>query len=326
MRVRPPLPPGGQGGGGLGILVLAVAVAACEAGTAPAPGPATPAGGGPQTAWELVYDLEEAGRTDLYTVGASGGTPRRLTDDPAYDGMARYTPDGSRIVFSSQRGGHWQLWDIAADGGEPRRIRANGAVEYQADPSPDGRQLAFLSQLDGPERLVLTDSAGQGLRDLVRHGRKTIFGNPSWSPDGRWITFSSNWRIGHQIYVVEVASGETRRVSPITSGGCEPRFTPDGRVCYVSRGHLRPTSRLVVQDLATGEEEVLVDWPALNYDPAFSPDGAEIAFASNISGNFAIYRQRLNDGQAWRVTFGPGDARYPDYRPVSPDGGADPAS
>ena len=38
-------------------------------------------------------------------------------------------------------------------------------------------------------------------------------------------------------------------------------------------------------------------------------------FKSNIGGHFAIYRQRLSDGQAWRVTFGPGDARYPDYRP-----------
>ncbi len=81
-------------------------------------------------------------------------------------------------------------------------------------------------------------------------------------------------------------------------------------------GHLGRTSRLVAHDLETGEEEVLVDWPAMSYDPAFSPDGTEIAFASNISGNYAIYRQRLSDGQAWRVTFGPGEARYPDYRPA----------
>jgi hypothetical protein len=34
-----------------------------------------------------------------------------------------------------------------------------------------------------------------------------------------------------------------------------------------------------------------------------------------VSGEFAIYRQRLSDGKAWRVTHGPGEARYPDYRP-----------
>ena len=44
-----------------------------------------------------------------------------------------------------------------------------------------------------------------------------------------------------------------------------------------------------------------MDWPALNYDPAYSPDGSELAFASNITGEYAVYRQRLSDGQAWRV-------------------------
>jgi TolB protein len=155
------------------------------------------------------------------------------------------------------------------------------------------------------------------VRELVWHGRETIFGNPHWSPDGRFITYSSNWRIGHQIYVVEVATGKERRISGMTTGGCEPHFSRDGaKVVYVSRGHMRPTSRLVEHDLATGEERALVSWPALNYDPVYSPDGSEIAFASNITGEYAIYRQRLSDGKAWRVTFGKGPARSPDYRPL----------
>ena len=69
-------------------------------------------------------------------------------------------------------------------------------------------------------------------------------------------------------------------------------------------------------DLASGQERVLVDWPALNYDPVYSPDGSEIAFASTVAGKgYEIYRQRLADGKASRVTFDGGDARYPDYRP-----------
>jgi TolB protein len=266
---------------------------------------------------ELVFEQVVDGNQDIYTIPAGGGVERRLTDDPALDGLPRYTPDGRSVVFSSERGGHYQLWEVSRKGGTARPVRANGFVEYQADLSPDGRLLAFLSNADGAEHLWLMDWPNGPARVLVRHGKDSILGNPDWSPQGDRITYSSNVRFGHQIYVADAKSGEERRLSPVASGGCEPRFSPDGtKVVYVSRRHLGSTSRLVEHRLADGQETVLVDWPALNYDPAYSPDGSEIAFASNITGEYAIYRQRLADGKSWRVTFGKGLSRSPDYRPV----------
>jgi len=247
---------------------------------------------------------------------AGGGAERRLTDHPAVDGLPRWKPDGSAVLFSSERSGNWQLWEVAREGGAARRVRANANREWQAGISPEGGRLAFLSNQDGPESLWLMDLRSGAARMLVRHGRRTVLGNPGWSPDGGRIVFSSNHRIGHQIYLVDVASGEESRLSGLLSGGCEPRFHPDGRrVVYVSRGHQRPTSRLVEHDPETGKVKVLVDWPALNYDPVYSPDGSELAFASAIHGANAVYRMRLADGQSWRVSLGPGRARYPDYQP-----------
>ena len=274
---------------------------------------APPAGG---AGWDVVFDRELDGATHLFVVSSTGGPERQLTSGPGNDSLARWAPDGGRIVFTSDRSGTPQLWEVDRGGGRARRLRTNGATEYQHDLSPDGRLLAFLSNLDGPERLLIQDLNNGAVRELVRHGSNTIFGNPHWSPDGRQITFSSNHRIGHQIYVVDVASGEQRRISSLTQGGCEPRFSRDGRkVVYVDRGHLRPTSTLVEHDLASNQEKTLVDWPALNYDPVYSPDGSELAFVSNITGgHFSLYRQRLSDGKSWRVTFAAGDTRNPDYR------------
>ena len=256
------------------------------------------------------------GNQDLYTIPSGGGVARRLTDDPAHDMLPRFTHDGRGVLFASDRSGKWQIWEVPAEGGAARRVRANDAIEYQVDESPDGRTLAFLSNENGPESLRLMPRAGGAARVLVRHGANTIMGNPDWSADGSQITFSSNWRVGHQIYVADAATGEARRISPLHRGGCEPRFRPDGRrVIYVDRGHLGDTSLLTEIDLLSGERKTIVDWPALNYDPAYSPDGREIAFASNITGEYAIYRQRLSDGRSWRVTHEKGDARYPDYRP-----------
>ena len=293
-------------------LIFLIVLAGCGSGAAP-PLPAPEAG---RPASDLVYERVIDGNQDLYVMPAGGGAERRLTDHPATDGLPRWSPNGRAVLFGSDRSENWQLWEVPARGGEARRVRANAHRELQADISPDGGRLAFLSNAGGHETLWILDRASRELRALVRHGWKTVLGNPHWSSDGGRIVFSSNWRIGHQIYTVDVATGDQRRISGLTGGGCEPRFSPDGgKVVYVSRGHHRPTSRLVEHDLQSGTERVLVAWPALNYDPVYSPDGSEIAFASNITGEYAIYRQRIEDGKGWRVTFGPGPARYPDYRP-----------
>jgi Tol biopolymer transport system component len=266
----------------------------------------------------LVYGRGPDDARDLYIVPVEGGLPIRLTSHPAGDGLPRWTRDGRGVLFASNRTGDWQIWRVPIDGGEPERVLANEYREWQVDESPDGRFLAFLSNRAGPEFLWILDKETGDLRPLVEHGKRTIMGNPHWSSDGTRIVFSSNWKQGHQIYVVEVASGEARRISPV--GGCEPRFSPDGtKVAYV---HRRPredksVSAIVEHDLAKDEERVLVDWPALNYDPVYSPDGSEIAFASTVSGTWEIYRQRLAGGEARQVTFGEADARYPDYRPAA---------
>jgi Tol biopolymer transport system component len=280
---------------------------------APVPSAAPGESGG----YTLVYERTVSGNQDLYVSPAGGGVERRITDDPATDGLPRWSRDGSSILFGSDRSGNWQLYSVGPRGGAPRRLRQNGWREWQLDGSPDGRHIAFLSNKEGAEYLLTAGLEGGDERVLVRHGRNSILGNPTWSPDGRRLVFSSNWKIGHAIYLVNADGTGEERLSAYRRGGCEPRFSPDGRkVLYVSRGYLsKDASRLVERDLATGQEKVLVDWPALNYNPVYSPDQSEVAFTSNITGDWVIYRQRIADGKSWRVTFGPGPARAPDYRP-----------
>ena len=298
-----------------GLLLLAASlVAACGRGGASASArPSAPAGAASR---DLVYERTVGGNQDVYLIPAGGGVERRLTDHAATDALPRWSRDGQWVYFTSDRSGNWQIYRVPPSGGQPERVRTNAHTEWQVEPSPDGRQIAFLSNKEGPEHLFVMDLATGAERVLARHGNSTIMGNPSWSPDGSRIVFSSNWRIGHQIYLVNADGSGERRLTRFRRGGCEPRFHPDGRrVVYVSRGHLSENSRPTEIDLQTGEEKALVEWPALNYNPAYSPDATEIAFTSNITGDWVIYRQRLSDGQSWRVTYGSGPARSPDYRP-----------
>jgi Tol biopolymer transport system component len=296
------------------LLAASLLLVSCDrAATSGPPSEAAAApGGGPA----IAYERTVGGNQDLYVTGADG-RERRLTDDPATDMLPRWTRDGKTIYFASERTGNWQLYTVPAAGGPAQRLRTNAHREWQVEPSPDGRNVAFLSNQGGPEQLWVMDLATKAERMIVGHGRKTIFGNPSWSPEGGRLTYSSNAEVGHQIYVVNADGTGEKRLTGFRRGGCEPRFHPDGRhVLHVSRGHvLGDKSRIVQRDLATGEEKLLVDWPALNYTPTYSPDASEVAFTSNITGDWVVYRQRLADGKSWRVTFGPGSARSPEYQP-----------
>ena len=268
--------------------------------------------------FDLVYEHTIDGNQDLYVMAAGGGAPRRLTREGSIDALPRWTRDGREVYFTSNRAGNWQVYRVPADGGPATRVRANPHREWQVDPSPDGRSIAFLSNKEGPEYLFVMDLASGAERVLARHGRRTGLGNPHWSADSRRIVFSTNWRKGHGIHIVNAGGANERPLDATLAGACEPRFHPDGqRVLYVSRGGHRDTSTLVEQDIRTGAKKVLVDWPALNYNPVYAPDGSEIAFTSNITGEYAVYRQRLADGKSWRVTFGGGPARSPDYRPAA---------
>ncbi len=280
---------------------------------------AAPAPAGPESParFDLVYERTIGGNQDLYLLPA-GGAERALTTHAGVDGLPRWSPDGKSVFFSSDRSGNFQLYRIGVEGGQPVRARASGTTDWQADPAPDGARLAFLSKQDGPEQLFVMDVASGAAHSLVRHGRNTVLGNPDWSPEGNRILFSSNWKLGHHIYLLNVRSGKDRQITTYRAGGCEPRFHPDGkRFVYVRRGFQSEKSRLVEHDLATGSETTLVDWPAMNYNPVYAPDGSELAFSSNVTGDWVVYRRRLSDGQTWRVTHGPAPARCPDYRPRS---------
>jgi Tol biopolymer transport system component len=297
------------------LLLTAWALCTCASGADPVP-PA-PAG---DAAASLVYERTLEGNDEICIVPKGGGQERRIASHPARDRYPRWTPDGRSIVFSSERSGSWQLWEAPADGGEPRRLEAGAGRRWQSDPSPDGTRLVFVGDEAAADFLGILQRGSGRVSALLRHGGRARFGNADWSPDGRRITFSSNRGVGgHRVYVADVATGQDELISGLLHGGCEPRFSPDGRrVAHVRGGFLRRgRNEIVERDLATGKERVLVGWPARNYDPVYSPDGTELAFVSTIGGeDFALYRLRLADASAWRVSFGPGPVRHPDYRPV----------
>jgi len=119
--------------------------------------------------------------------GGSGQT--NLTNDPGWEEMAAWSPDGSRIAFA----GSGDIYVMNADGsGKTALTSTPSLAEGAADWSPDGTQIAFAGQrppffdLD----VFVMNADGSGERNIT-HNPATGDRFPSWTPDGREIIFSS---------------------------------------------------------------------------------------------------------------------------------------
>ena len=266
----------------------------------------------------MNLDVSPDGRTvvfdllgDLYLLPIEGGAARRITSGPAFDLQPRFSPDGSRISFTSDRAGGDNIWTVAADGSDPRQVTdedfrlLNNAVW-----TPDGEYLVarkhFTSgrSLGAGEMWMFHRSGGAGLRLTERRNDQQDAGEPAVSPDGRYVYFSEDLTPGPQfeynkdpnagIYAVRRLDRETGELETIIGGpggAARPQPSPDGRhVAFVRR--VRDETALFLWDTETGAETPLVGglsrdqqetWAIFGVYPnyAWTPDSRGLVYWAN---------------------------------------------
>ena len=148
--------------------------------------------------------------------------------------------DGETVYFDSNPGGKWDVYRKAiSGGGEPVRLESPTRSDITVlDASPDGRWL-LTAILQGENRndLALHDLAtGKGAWIEWSKGPFEE-GYGSFSPDSRWIAYTSDASGRTEVYVAPVEGGPSIRRFQISSGGgYEPRFSPDGKRIYYRSG------------------------------------------------------------------------------------------
>ena len=134
--------------------------------------------------------------------------------------------------------------------------------------------------------------------------------NPSFSPDGRWVLFSSRRHGSVDIYRVKVDGTHLERLTDDIAFDDQAVMAPDGRhVAFVSSRSGQADIWLL--DLRTRKVRNLTNHPGGDYRPAFSPDGRWIAFTSD----------RGADG-AWATTRCPSGRRSTSCAPTDRTSGA----
>ena len=202
-------------------------------------------------------------RFDIYTVNRDGSGLRRLTNYDVYTAEGVLSPDGRRMVFTSLKDGDLDIYTMNVDGTDVRRLTT--APGYDGGPwwSPDGTKIVYrawhptdsagLADYRGllaqrmvrPSRMELwvMNADGSGQRQITSLGGANF--GPSWTPDGRRIVFSSNYKNprsrNFELYLINLDGSGLEQVTNHQEFDGFPMFSPDGRriVWASNRGNSR---------------------------------------------------------------------------------------
>lgn len=138
------------------------------------------------------------------------------------------------------------------------------------------------------------------------------------------IAFSSNRTGSMQIWLMNADGTQQKQITNIPDGACEPSWSPDGqKIALISpcmtRRDFYDGSKIYLLDLANGSDPYPLPVPASpasDYDPAWSPDGSQIAFTSTRSGNPDVYVFNLTDNSFRQLTDFHTAERHPAWSPT----------
>ncbi|MCH2194985.1 amidohydrolase family protein [Kordia sp.] len=252
----------------------------------------------------IVFDM----MGDIYSIPISGGTAKTLRTGIPFEIQPHFSPDGSKILFTSDAGGGDNIWIMNADGSDAKQItKESFRLLNNSTWMPDGNSFIarkhFTSQrsLGAGEMWQYHITGGSGLQLTKKKNEQQDVNEPSVSPDGRYLYYSEDVYPGgsfqynkdpnKQIYVVKRYDFQTGKITQVTGGpggASRPQISRDGKkLAFIKR--VRTKSVLYLHDLETGEEWPLYDaldkdqqeaWAIFGVYPNFSwvPNNQEIVF------------------------------------------------
>lgn len=226
-----------------------------------------------------------------------------VTNFAGVEAQPSLSPDGRSVAFVSKRDGQWDIYIGLVTGGSLIRITNDPNVKTRPRWSPDGTRLLFARlNAMGLNDIWVVPALGGAARRIILNGT-----DPTWSPDGRSIGYSS----GGGIWISDASGANPRAVTrpepPL--GHYQAAFSRDGRsLAFVRRRDMGgPYGELAVASVGTGTVKTLTSDGAFTRSPVWSPDDRFIYFTSSRGGTLNIWKLPAASGEPEQITAGQGD-------------------
>jgi Tol biopolymer transport system component len=249
----------------------------------------------------IIYSVQGGG---IWSVTPLAADPRRIVEQ-GWNG--ELSPDGRRLVFERRREifiANGDGNDVIALSGLPRRV-----MPYMGDAwptfSPDGKSIAvFLGEEGRYGDYWIIPTEGGEPRQLTADFEEG--GAPAWTPDGKFLVFSSARRGSMNLWRVSTSGGPPEPVTTGPGDDLDPVVSPDSRTLLFA--NVKRTWALVAQDVSSGTRRTLIEQRTPLVFPAYSPDGRRIAYSTrNSRGDTHLFVMDADGSNQMPVTNGVGE-------------------
>jgi TolB protein len=213
---------------------------------------------------------------DILSVQPDGTDLVNLSHTAGFDGGARWSPDGTRIVFFSDRDGLPAIYTMNADGTNQKKAPIGLPGQKMGSPSwsPDGKRIVFQSRTSGvldPPDIYVVNVDGSGLRNITNSSAWDE--SPVWSPDGSKIAFDSNATGPYNIYTMNPDGSGMTNLTSRNATDTSPNWSPDGATLAFT-SYAPPTSSNDIWTVNANGTNLVQRTTIGGYSPpGWSPDG-----------------------------------------------------
>jgi Tol biopolymer transport system component len=276
-------------------------------------------GGSEDTAQELAFVSTRDGDYAVYTMAADGGGQRRLTEAEGSDDDASeiffqieptWSPDGTKIAFSSRRSGSFDIYVMNGDGTGTLQLTSSEENDSHPTWSADGNRIAFAREGD----VWVMGADGSSPR---RVSQATVEeAEPAWSPDGRWIAYvrRTPGTAVREIWLMLPDGNRRRALTKQGAASYTPAWSPDSkRIAFSSNAE---SERFELYTIGVDGKGLRSVTPTAGdmFEPSWSPDGTKIAYQEG-GGIFSV---ELGGGEVERLTDSENNDSSPVWNPRPP--------
>ena len=258
---------------------------------------------------------QQQGQERLYTLIVSdqdGENEHTIMESSDPIMSPAWSPDSRQLAYVSFEGHKSSIFVQTLRTGNRFKVSSKPGINGAPAFSPDGRQLVVtLGGVDGNLDIYTLDITSRQARRLTTH--RAIDTEGTWSPDGRYIYFTSDRAGGPQVYRVAANGGTPERITFEGSYNARPRLSPDGKrlaVVHNDGGNFR----IAVMDLAA-KGLLVLSRGRQDESPSFAPNSDILIYATRQGRNGVLETVSADGLIRQKMASGSGDVREPVWSP-----------